>query len=447
MKTVPVLPEAAIKAIEMLAAQGYEAYAVGGVVRNSLMGTDSSDIDITTSALPQQTKDVFKNYNVIETGIKHGTVTVIIDGAPVEITTYRTETEYSDSRRPDSVKFTASLKEDCARRDFTINAVCYSPAEGIADFYGGIDDMKAGIIRCVGESNSRFAEDALRILRAIRFAAVLGFEIEENTRKAIFANMHLLKNISAERIYTELCKLLCGRNVKKVLMEYVDVLGVFMPEILPLKNFDQKNYHHIYDVLEHTAVAVESCPAIPQLRLAALLHDFGKPASFTIDEKGVGHFYGHGDISFEISKDILARLKVSAEDHTFISRLVKYHDTLIEPTEKAVKRALNKHGEDFVRRLLLLKRADNAGQNVALFDRREEYDRLEAVIDSVIEKQRCFTLKQLAVNGNSLKEIGINPSVHTGRILNSLLEMVIDGKLENRSDILLAEAEKLYKNI
>lgn len=447
MKTVLAIPYQAQKAIDMLAKAEFSAYVVGGIVRQLVMGADVSDIDITTDALPQQTKAVFSDYHVIETGIQHGTVTVITDGVPLEITTYRVETGYSDNRHPDSVKFTPSLKEDCARRDFTMNAVCYNHSDGLVDFYGGVDDIKNRVIRCVGDADKRFEEDALRILRAVRFASVLGFEIEENTRKAIFDNKHLLKNISAERIYTELNKLLCGKNVKKVLMEYVDVLGEFMPEILPLKNFDQKNYHHIYDVLEHTAVAVESCPAVPQLRLAALLHDFGKPSTFTIDEKGVGHFYGHGDVSYEMAQDILRRLKVSADDYTLISKLVKYHDTLIEPTEKAVKRALNKHGEEFVRMLLLLKRADNAGQNTSLFNRKEEYDRLEGVIDSVIAQQACFSLKQLAVNGNDLKEMGIPPSKETGRILNCLLEMVMDGKAENSRDVLLSQAEKLYNKI
>ncbi len=437
------LPMQADKAIDMLVAAGFEAYAVGGIVRNSLMDLDQSDIDITTNALPQQTKAVFSDFNVTETGLKHGTVTVMIDGAPVEITTYRTESGYTDNRHPDKVEFTASLYEDCARRDFTINAVCYSQHTGIVDFYGGCEDIKNQIIRCVGDADSRFKEDAFRILRAVRFASVLGFEVEENTRKSIFKNCHLLKNISSERIYTELMKLLCGKNVKNVLLEYVDVIGTFIPEIMPLKNFDQKNYHHIYDVLTHTAVAVENCPAIPQLRLAALLHDFGKPHTFTLDEKGVGHFYGHGEASFEITKNILSSLKVSTHDYNMISTLVRYHDTVITDSEKAVRRALNKYGEETLRLLLLLKRADNAGQNILLFNRKEEYDQLEQMINYVVEKQQCFSLSQLAVNGNDLIALGIPPSPQTGRILNILLEMVIDGYIPNEKSVLLAEVEKI----
>lgn len=437
------IPLQADKALKMLNAAGYEAYIVGGIVRNSLMGLDRSDIDITTSATPRQTAQVFSDYHVIETGLSHGTVTVHIDHTPLEITTYRTESTYSDNRHPDNVIFTASLQEDCARRDFTMNSVCYNPSTGLVDYYGGRQDIQNKIIRCVGDANIRFSEDALRILRAVRFAAVLGFEIEEKTKQAIFANAHLLKNISAERIYVELQKLLCGKNVKKILLEYTEVLAVFMPEIMALKGFEQHNYHHIYDVLEHTAVAVENTPPVPQLRLAALLHDFGKPATFTMDENGVGHFYGHGNVSEEIAKKILRRLKASNDDYHLISRLVKYHDTFIEPNEKSVRRRLNRHGEEFIRLLLLLKRADNAGQNTKDFDRTQEYNTLEQLINTVVEQQQCFSLKQLAVNGSDLVALGIPPSKEMGTILNTLLEKVINGEIPNEKPALTDEINRI----
>ena len=436
------IPKEAHTVLKILNSAGFEAFVVGGIVRNSLMGLENSDIDVTTNALPQQTTQVFTGYHIIETGLKHGTITVMIGRVPVEITTYRTEKGYSDGRHPDEVRFTTSLEKDCARRDFTINALCYNPAVGLIDFYGGTQDIANRLIRCVGDAEERFKEDGLRIMRRLRFASVLGFEIEPATKQAIFDSKHLLKNISAERIYVELNKLLCGKNVKHIIMEYTDVLAVIMPEIMPLKGFDQKNHHHIYDVLEHTAVAVENCPPVPQLRLAALLHDFGKPETFTIDENGVGHFYGHGDVSYEISKKILKRLKVSNDDYALISRLVKYHDTLIEPTEKAVRRALNKHGEEFVKMLLLLKRADNKGQNTKDFDRTEEYNNLEAVTDSVIARQQCFSLKDLAINGDDLINAGFTPSPVIGTVLNSLLEMVLDGQISNEKQLLLAEAIK-----
>lgn len=438
------MPYQALKALKMLNSAGFEAYIVGGAVRNSIMNLELSDIDITTSALPLQTQQVFSDCHIIETGLKHGTVTVHIDHMPLEITTYRNEKGYSDNRHPDSVTFTTNLKEDCARRDFTVNAMCYNPSVGLVDFYGGRQDIENRLIRCVGQPGRRFEEDGLRIMRRLRFSSVLGFEIENETRQAISSCKNLLCNISAERIYTELCKLLCGKNAKHILMEYTDVLAVVMPEITLLKGFDQKNYHHIYDVLEHTAVAVENCPPIPQLRLAALLHDFGKPHTFTVDEKGIGHFYGHGEVSFQIVKNILKRLKVSNDDYNLITKLVKYHDTPIDATEKSVRRALNKHGSEFVKMLLLLKRADNAGQNTKDFDRTEEYNVLEKVIDSVLEKQQCFSLKMLAINGHDLKEIGIPPSPLTGKILNCLLELVIDGQIVNEKDILLHKAMELH---
>lgn len=438
------IPVQAQKVLKMLNSAGYEAWLVGGSVRDGIMGLPMGDTDITTNALPQQTMEVFAGYKVIETGLKHGTVTVVLDHHHTEITTYRTDSTYSDGRHPDSVSFTASLREDCARRDFTMNAVCYNPDYGTVDYYGGAEDIRNKTIRCVGDPSARFREDALRILRAVRFASVLGFEIEENTKKAVFDCAHLLKNISAERIYTELLKLLCGKNVKQVLLDYADVLGVFMPEILPLKGFDQRNYHHIYDVLEHTAVAVQAAPAHPHLRLAALLHDFGKPAVFSVDEKGVGHFYGHGEVSYDIAKAILRRLKVSNEEYRLVSTLVRYHDTHIEHTEKAVRRRLNRYGPDTLRLLIQLKRADNRGQNIRDFDRTAEYDRLERLIAWEIEKQSCFSLKQLAVNGTDLMAIGLPRSSRLGRILNTLLEMVINGDLPNEKEMLLAEAGRLY---
>ena len=440
-----VVPENVKNILLMLEKAGFEAYLVGGSVRDMLMGRETGDTDITTNATPAQVKEVFRECKVIDTGLRHGTVTVIMNHTPTEITTYRTESGYSDGRHPDSVQFTASLRQDCARRDFTVNAVCMNADGEIVDFYGGAQDIENRIIRCVGDPRRRFEEDALRILRGVRFARTLGFEIEENTKKAIFDCKDLLKGISAERIYTELLKLLCGKNAKQVLLEYTEILAVFMPEIMALKGFLQHNPHHIYDVLEHTAVAVENTPPIPQLRLAALLHDFGKPHTFTVDEKGVGHFYGHGDVSREIAKKILHRMKVSNEDYSLIHHLVYYHDVHIELTEKAVRRALNKHGRERLQLLLMLKRADNKGQNTRDFDRTAEYDRLQRLIDEALAKQQCFSLKQLAVNGSDLRRAGISPSKEMGDILNRLLEMVINGETENSRDVLIEKALLMKK--
>ena len=308
MPSVP-LPAGVSRALTMLESAGFEAFIVGGCVRDALRGITPKDYDITTSALPEETKSVFRDWRVIETGIQHGTITVVMDGMPLEITTYRTEGTYSDNRHPDSVSFTASLREDVARRDFTMNAIAYSPTRGMIDHFGGAEDIRRGIIRCVGDPATRFREDALRMMRGIRFASVLGFAIEKNTAAAIHENKERIPTVSAERIRVELTKLLCGANVKNVLMDWWDVIGTVIPEILPMHGFDQKTPYHIYDVWEHTAVAVSNIPPDPHLRLCALLHDIGKPPSFFTDEKGVGHFYGHPAVSARMTEEILARLK------------------------------------------------------------------------------------------------------------------------------------------
>jgi len=275
-----MLPEEVNIAFDMLTNAGFEAYIVGGCVRDFLMGTDPDDFDITTSALPFEIKEVFKDFKVIETGLKHGTVTVVIKHFHLEITTFRTESSYSDNRHPDHVHFTRSLKEDLARRDFTVNAMAYNPVVGLVDIFGGRKDLENKIIRTVGEAKERFSEDALRILRALRFASKLGFDIEENTLQAARELKESLKNVAAERVYVEFTKLLCGKNTGSVLMSCPDILGVWVPEILPMVGFKQHNFHHIYDVWEHTVKVVENVPAVPHLRLAALMHDMGKPGTF-----------------------------------------------------------------------------------------------------------------------------------------------------------------------
>ncbi|MBQ3562784.1 MAG: tRNA nucleotidyltransferase, partial [Clostridia bacterium] len=287
------LPHQVDFALNKLIAAGYEAFIVGGCIRDILRQKAPSDYDITTSAEPEQTKAVFEGEKIIETGLKHGTVTLLKDGMPLEITTYRIDGAYADNRRPTSVQFTKSLTEDLARRDFTINAMAFSKKTGIVDPFGGEADLQNKIIRSVGDADRRFNEDALRLMRAIRFASVLGFKIEEKTKISIFKNKNLLKNISSERIAAELVKLLCGKNAKQIIIDYFEVLEVILPEISQMKNFNQNNPHHIYPLLEHTAIAVENTPAEPPLRLAMLLHDCGKPDALTIDERGVSHFYGH----------------------------------------------------------------------------------------------------------------------------------------------------------
>ena len=439
------LPNEVKTAIQKLQDNGFEAYIVGGCVRDSLLGDKPKDYDITTSAEPEEVEKIFRDYRVIETGIKHGTVTVLINRIPLEITTFRIDSDYADNRHPENVTFTKSLEEDTARRDFTMNALAYNDERGICDFYGGIDDMNNKIIRCVGNADKRFNEDALRIMRAIRFSSVLGFKIEKNTKRAIFRNKELLKNISSERIASELVKLLCGENVKEVLMEYVDVLGVVIPELLPMKGFDQRNIHHIYDILEHTAVAVENIEPTPILRLTALFHDIGKPKCFFM-KNGEGHFYGHGDVGAEMTRKILSRLKFDNNTKHTVTKLVKIHDVQIEETETAIKRCMNKHTSEIFFMLLKMKRADTLAQSSMCYERLEYLDRLEKKAREIIEKNACFSLKDLAVNGSDLIALGVKPGREIGIILKKLLDKVIGGKLPNKKEELIKFTKENYLN-
>ena len=436
------LPAGVSRALSMLEDAGYEAFIVGGCVRDALRGITPKDYDITTSALPEETKSVFRDYRVIETGIQHGTVTVMMDGMPLEITTYRTEGTYSDNRHPDSVSFTTSLREDVARRDFTMNAIAYSPVRGLIDHFGGAEDIRGGIIRCVGDPDTRFREDALRMMRGIRFASALGFAIEENTAAAIRENKERISAVSAERIRVELTKLLCGANVKNVLMDWWDVLGVVIPEILPMHGFDQRTPYHIYDVWEHTAVAVSETPPVTHLRLSALLHDIGKPPSFFTDEKGVGHFYGHPAVSEKMAEEILARLKYDNVTRRRVVTLVREHDRIIEPTETAVKRALFRLTPEVFFNLLIIKRADNLAQSPNYRDRLATYDRIESMAQDILERNECVSVATLAVNGGDLIAIGMKPGKEIGEMLSLLLEQVIRGDLANDRDELLTYAKK-----
>ena len=434
-----------IKALEMLNNAGFEAYLVGGSVRDIVMGKAPGDTDITTNALPRQTEKVFRNFKVVKTGLKHGTVTVFIEGEPAEITTYRTEGEYTDLRHPDNVTFTRSLNLDLQRRDFTVNALCMDKNGDIVDLHGGMADIDKRIIRCVGDPEKRFAEDPLRILRAVRFRSTLGFEIEENTCRAAENKAYLIEKISRERVYSEFKKAVVGDYFPTVLEQYRNILNVCLPGVLAMKGFDQKNQHHIYDVLTHTSKVIENVPPVYPLKAAALFHDIGKPRTFTVDEKGTGHFYGHDKVSARITNEILTKLKAPGEEKDLISHLVLYHDTAIEPTEKGVRRALNKHGETVLRMLLRLKRRDNLGQNYRVYNHSRYYDEIEQLIDRQIAKEACFSLRQLAVNGRNLQEIGVKPSPFTGKILNTLLQKVIDGELPNDKQSLLEFAKTMIK--
>ncbi|MEA4964763.1 MAG: HD domain-containing protein [Oscillospiraceae bacterium] len=429
------IPGPVTAALERLRCSGFEAYLVGGCVRDYLMHAAPQDFDLATSATPSEMELVFEDCRQIKTGLRHGTVTVLMQGLPLEITTYRVETGYSDNRHPDEVAFTRSLQEDLSRRDFTMNAIACHPEEGLIDPYGGQADLAACTVRCVGDPDRRFGEDALRILRALRFAAVLDFSVAPETAEAIHRSCALLRNISAERIFTELSKLLCGKAAGRVLLEYADVLGVPIPELLPAIGFDQRSVYHHLDVYAHTVAVVGACPAEPVLRWAALFHDLGKPASFSEDEAG-GHFYGHGERSKNLADAAMARLRFDSASRARISLLVEQHDVSPPADEKTAARRLRRWGEEACFQLIELGRADNLGQNPAYRGRQADFDRAEALYREILGQQRCFSLKNLALDGDDLLALGYRGR-EIGETLSRLLDAVMDCAVENSREALL----------
>lgn len=435
-------------AINLLQSAGFEAYAVGGCVRDSLLGKTPNDWDITTSAKPENMKSVFADFHCIDTGIKHGTVTVVIDGEPLEITTFRLDGEYEDNRHPKSVTFTSNLGADLGRRDFTVNAMAYSKKTGTVDLFGGQNDLKNKIIRCVGDPDRRFNEDALRILRALRFASALDFEIEEKTAQSLLKNRALLGNISEERIAKELLKLVCGKGAKQILTDFAPVLFEILPELQPMYKNSHDNPHHCYDIYEHTLIAVESIDPEPTLRFAMLLHDCGKPAVKKFDENGVAHFYGHQRISAEISAQILARLKVSNKFRDEILFLVSNHDRweLYENTEK-MPRYLSKFGLDGVLNLLKVMRADVLAQSPEYRYRLDQIADAEETAKNLAAQKPCLSLSELQINGRTLMDIGIPQGRKLGAVLAQLLDEVIDGVTKNTQEALTTRAREIYSEM
>ena len=417
-------------------------------MRDSLLGREPADWDLATSALPEQTEAALAGYRLVETGLKHGTVTALTDGGPVEITTFRTDGAYHDGRHPDRVAFVPSLEEDLARRDFTVNAMALAPDGTVIDLYGGREDLAAGLIRCVGEPSRRFGEDALRILRALRFASKLDFAIEPETARRALADRALLDRVSRERVMAELSGILTGPGAGRVLRQYGPVIFQVIPELAPQAGFDQKNPNHIHDIWTHTTMAVDAVEADPVLRLTMLLHDVGKPPCFFTDEKGVGHFYGHARIGAQMADDILLRLRCSGEMRRQVVTFITWHD--IEPpgTKKAMARLAAKLGEDTVRRLIQCWRADNADRpaavrerNLALID-----DWEELLAEALTGPAPCFSVKSLAVDGRDIMALGVPEGPAVGRTLRTLFGRVLDGELANRREELLAAARDITED-
>lgn len=423
--------------VQRLNRAGYEAYVVGGCVRDALMGRTPHDWDICTSALPEQVLEVFSDRQVAKTGLQHGTVMVIEGGQGYEITTFRTDGVYTDHRHPDKVTFVPSLKADLARRDFTVNAMAYHPETGVQDFFGGQADLASGVIRCVGNPDQRFQEDGLRILRAIRFAARFGFQVEEETGAAMHRNKALLDHIAAERIFSELKGFLAGQGVCALLLEYRDLMAQILPPLAKMFDFPQQNPHHCYDVWTHTAHAVENVPPETVLRLTMLFHDCGKPDCWSRDELGIDHFYQHPKRSEALAAEMLACLRCDNKLRDQVLLQVRYHDMPVPDNDRAGRRFLRMLGERGAFHSLAIHRADNLAQAPGeQANKLARLDRAEALLCRLLSEQACFGLKDLALGGKDLLALGYRgPAL--GRELERLLELVMDGVCPNQRQALL----------
>ena len=438
MKVQIVIPEQVNSILESLQKAGYEAYVVGGCVRDALLGREPHDWDITTSALPMEVKSVFPR--TIDTGLQHGTVTVLCGGTGYEVTTFRVDGVYEDGRHPKEVTFTPSLREDLRRRDFTINAMAYNNESGLVDLFGGQQDLENGIVRAVGDPVQRFTEDALRIMRAIRFSAQLGYEIEPETLKAASALAPNLRRISSERIREELEKTLLSERPELLRTAWAaGITKEFIPEFDRCMETDQINPHHCYTVGEHILKGVSLVRRDKVLRLTMFLHDIAKPACHTVDEEGIDHFRGHAEVGFGLSKNILQRLKYDNATIRKVTTLVKYHDTQIRLTEPAVRKAIVMTGTDLFPLLLEVKQADFLSQSTYMREEKQEkFDTLCGIYERIIERGDCLSLRELAVNGSDLIEAGVKPGREVGDILAQMFEEVLNVPEHNSKEYLLS---------
>lgn len=443
-----VLPQNVKKIIDILNYNNFEAFIVGGCVRDSLMGITPHDWDICTNAQPLQIKKCFEDYNTFDSGIKHGTISIVFDGEVFEVTTYRIDGSYSDNRRPDSVTFTSDITKDLSRRDFTINAMAYNEERGLIDPFDGRRDLSEKTVRCVGNPDIRFGEDALRIIRALRFASVLGFKIDYDTSESIHKNADLLKNIAAERISTEFNKLLCGDGAENILNNYRDVIAVFIPEITQMFDYDQHTKHHNRDLWHHTTHSVKSIESTPLLRMTMLLHDLGKPKACKRDKDGTCHFKGHPKYSAQMADIILHRLKYPTDFIETCLTLIIYHDVRFSGAKRQMRHVMSAIGESNTALLLNVQRADIMAQSE--YKHKEKLEKLDLacrVYNEILADKDCFTLKQLEINGSDLLNIGVKQGTEIGKILKILLSLVIEDKLENKKSALMKKAEEIRDEI
>ncbi len=443
------IPENVRDILKRLEDAGFAAYVAGGAVRDSLQGETPGDWDVCTSARPEEVQRLFSGERVVPTGLKHGTVTVVTgekkgagrdDGGTdsVEVTTFRRESGYSDRRHPDQVFFVRNVEEDLARRDFTVNAMAYSPKRGLCDPFGGRGDLEAGILRCVGEAGRRFEEDPLRILRALRFRAVRGFRPEEKTERALRQRYESLKEVSQERITAEMQKLMCGRYTAAVLDEYRDVFGCLIPELVPMFGFEQYSPYHNRDVWHHTLAAVEDIPPVPVLRMTMLLHDIAKPVVFILDDNGRGRFVGHPQRGAEMAEQILRRMRFPNQIVRQIVRLIRFHDVKLKPRRPEVRRMLSLLGEEGFEDLLAVKHADACGKYEKYIGEAEaKNEALRKCAQEILRDGDCLSVGQLAVDGEDLIRAGVPEGPEIGRILQELLDGVMDDTLKNEKTALI----------
>ncbi len=443
------IPEDVRFILNTLKEHGFEGYAVGGCVRDTVLGKEPEDWDITTSARPEQVKELFRR--TIDTGIQHGTVTVMMGDTGYEVTTYRMDGEYEDHRHPKEVLFTPSLIEDLKRRDFTINAMAYSPESGLVDEFDGMGDIRRRCIRCVGEAEKRFEEDALRMLRGVRFAGQLQFDIEEKTLAAIWTKADTLVNVSAERIRTELTKLLISDGADRLMLAVdTGLIAYFLPEFSEMLQTGQNNPHHCFDVGRHSLEAVRHINNLVRerpdidgkshvaLAYAALLHDVAKPDCRSTDEDGIDHFHSHPEAGAEKARRILRRLKFDNDTVSLVTRVIRFHDRRHETGKKGMRRLMNQIGEDAMPYLFLLQRADLLSQSD--YKREEKLAKLDAAIccyEEILADGEAVSLKDIAIGGRELMELGVKKGPEIGKILRILLDAVLEDPAKNQPDILL----------